>query len=128
MKGRQQLGQSKGGAVRGHDTALPSTKLCDSSSQKQCESKSGDTGSPSTELGDCSSQQQCESKIGVSLDKGTLASFFTSPAQSRCKDQSVADEASKIGADGKKTKQLQQNRQGRKAKRHQRGQKSKIEF
>eukprot|EP00808_Paulinella_micropora_P031653 g76808.t1 len=112
MKGRQQLGQSKGGAVRGHDTALPSTKLCDSSSQKQCESKCGDTGSPSTELGDCSSQQQCESKIGVSLDKGTLASFFTSPAQSRCKDQSVAGEASKIGADGKKTKQLQQNRPG----------------
>eukprot|EP00808_Paulinella_micropora_P020697 g53319.t1 len=113
MKGRQQLGQSKGGAVRGHDTALPSTKLCDSSSQKQCESKSGDTGSPSTELGDCSSQQQCESKIGVSLDKGTLASFFTSPAQNRCKDQSVvAGEASKIGADGKKTKQLQQNRPG----------------
>eukprot|EP00808_Paulinella_micropora_P028227 g47289.t1 len=92
--------------------ALPSTKLCDSSSQQQCESKSGDTGSPSTELGDCSSQQQCESKIGVSLDKGTLASFFTSPAQSRCKDQSVAGEASKIGADGKKTKQLQQNHPG----------------
>eukprot|EP00808_Paulinella_micropora_P010681 g10635.t1 len=112
MKGRQQPGQSKGGAVRGHDTALPSTKLCDSSSQKQCESKSGDTGCPSTELGDCSSQQQCERKIGVSLDKGTLASFFTSPAQSRCKDQSVAGEASKIGADGKKTKQLQQNRPG----------------
>eukprot|EP00808_Paulinella_micropora_P024390 g5089.t1 len=142
MKGRQQLRQSKASAVRGDDTALPSTKLCDSSSQQQCESnsggtgspstklgdcssqqqceskigvsldkvKSGDTGSPSTKLGDCSSQQQCESKIGVRLDQGTLASFFTSPAQSRCKDQSVAGEARKIGADRKKAKQPQQNR------------------